>query len=714
MTPPELSTSRSTGLRGEHPVASVPGVGARRAEVFAKLGVVTVADLLRLSPKRFEDRRHVSLASELVPGRPATFIGRVESSRTVRARGGLVIVEATLADDAGRVRARWFNQPWLRDTLAVGARILLHGDVTAKGDTPEFESPAVERPPASDDELHPGCRRLVPVHPTTAGLSVQGVRRDVWSALGALTSLDDPLPRSVRDEVGLPTLLEAIRRVHFPESSDDAERARRRLAFDELFVHEMLLARRKASRMRSAGPAFRFTGTLHRRIRARFPFPLTPAQNRVVADLARDLSRPVPMNRLLQGDVGSGKTVVAAYACLAAAANGWQSAFMAPTEVLARQHEATLRSWLAGSDVGITGLYGGVGAKERREARASIASGEAKIVVGTHAVLSKGVEFARLGLVVVDEQHKFGVKQRRELVSKGPVAGDPGVNQPGTGQLATHCLVMTATPIPRSLALVVFGDLDYSVLDGKPPGIGARTTWLVKPADGERVFTHVRDELRRGRQAYVVYPLVEESETLSLKDATAGHAAWTRALPERRVGLVHGRLKSAERLAVLDAFRRRKIDVLVATVVVEVGIDVANATVLVVEHAERFGLSQLHQLRGRVGRGAAGGLCVLMDRSEGSTPERLQVLEATDDGFRIAEEDLRLRGAGDFFGTRQHGAPAFLAARLPEDLPLLAKARAAATRLVARGDDSVDPSLVAMQAWVRAEELRIGDPVAGG
>lgn len=691
--------SRDTGLRGEDAVANVPGVGQRRAEVFARLGVATVADLLRLSPKRFEDRRHVSRSSELVAGRPATFVGRVEKSRTLRARGGLVIVEATLADDEGVVKARWFNQPWLAKTLVVGARILLYGDATSKGDAFEFESPAVERPPLSEDEPHPGCGRLVPVHPTTSGLSVSGVRRDVWSALGALVALDDPLPAAVRDEVGLPSLLDAIRRVHFPASAEDAERARRRLAFDELFVHEMLLARRKALHRVRVAPAFRFTGTLHRRIRARFPFALTPAQNRVVADLSRDLSRPVPMNRLLQGDVGSGKTAVAAYACLAAAANGWQAAFMAPTEALARQHEATLGAWLHGSDVRVVGLYGGEKAKAKRDARAAVASGEARIVVGTHAVLSNGVDFARLGLVVVDEQHKFGVLQRRELVSKGT---------------APHCLVMTATPIPRSLALVVFGDLDYSVLDGKPPGVGARTTWLVKPTDGERVFGRVRNELAKGHQAYVVYPLVEESETLTLKDATAGFAAWTRALPDRRVGLVHGRMKSAERIAVLDAFRRREIDVLVATVVVEVGIDVANATVLVVEHAERFGLSQLHQLRGRVGRGTARGLCVLMDRSEGSTPERLSVLEATDDGFRIAEEDLRLRGAGDFFGTRQHGAPAFVAARLPEDLPLLARARTVASRLVDEAGTTVDRGFVAMEAWVRAEESRVGDPVAGG
>ena len=686
-------------LKGDDPVARVPSVGASRAEVFARLGVETVADLLRLAPRRFEDRRRVSRSSALLAGTTATFVGLVVRSRTVRARGSLVIVEATLADEDGEVRARWFNQPWLSKSLFPGARVLLHGDVSAKGGVPEFEGPALERPPASDDEPHPGCGRLVPVHPSTTGLSTQGVRRAVWEALARLDALDDPLPESVRDEVGLPPLADAIRRLHFPASLEDGERARLRLAFDELFVHELLLARRKAARRRLAAVPLHFTGTLHRRIRARFPFELTPAQNRVVADVCRDLARPVPMNRLLQGDVGSGKTVIAAYAALAAVANGFQAVVMAPTEVLARQHEAVIGGWLRGSEVRLAGLYGGMRAKARRETLAAIAAGEAHVVVGTHAVLSKDVAYARLGLVVVDEQHKFGVRQRRDLVSKGA---------------SPHTLVMTATPIPRSLALVVYGDLDYSVLDGPPPGRGSRETWVVRPSDGERVFARVRAELDAGRQAFVVYPLVEESEAAGLRDATAGLAAWTRALPRRRVGLVHGRMKAAERVAALEAFRRRELDVLVATVVVEVGIDVANATVLVVEHAERFGLSQLHQLRGRVGRGAHAGLCVLMDRSEGSTPERLSVLEGTDDGFRIAEEDLRIRGAGDFFGTRQHGAPAFTAARLPEDLPLLAKARAAVEGLSRRAGDASDERLEAMRAWVAVAEARVGDPVAGG
>ena len=450
--------------------------------------------------------------------------------------------------------------------------------------------------------------------------------------------------------------------------------------------------------MTTATP-FTFTPELERRIRARFPFRLTDAQERAVAALRADLVRRTPMNRLLQGDVGAGKTLVAVHACLACVANRRQAAFVAPTEVLARQHETTLRRWLEGSEVRVEALYGARRGKARAAVVERIARGEVDLVVGTHAVLSRDVRFARLSLVVVDEQHKFGVVQRRELVSKGA---------------APHVLVMTATPIPRTLAMVAYGDLDVTVLDGVPPGRGPRTTWVVGPADGPRVFERVRAELRAGRQAFVVYPLVEESDRAGLRDATAGRDAWARALPAARVGLVHGKLKAEERHAVMAAFRAGGLDVLVATVVVEVGVDVPNATVLVVEHAERFGLSQLHQLRGRVGRGAGGGLCVLMDRSEGPTPDRLEVLARTEDGFEIAEHDLRLRGAGDLFGTRQHGAPAFVAARLPDDLPILVRARAVA-RAVVEGDRGLDaPDLKGLAARVRAREDAIGDPSAGG
>jgi ATP-dependent DNA helicase RecG len=394
-----------------------------------------------------------------------------------------------------------------------------------------------------------------------------------------------------------------------------------------------------------------------------------------VEEIVADLEGTVPMYRLLQGDVGSGKTAVAVYALLGAVASGWQTAIMAPTEILARQHAHTFGEMLASSRVRVEVLAGGARKAEREESLARIAAGEVDIVVGTHAVIGRDVRFARLGLVVVDEQHKFGVRQRRHLVAKG--RDDAAGRTP-------HCLVMTATPIPRTLALTVWGDMDLSIIEGRVPGRVPVDTWVVRPREGRRVLDRVRAEVASGRQAYVVYPLVEESDGSGLRDAQAGRDRWARALPDARVGLVHGRMKRDEKEAAMEAFRRGDTHVLVATVVVEVGVDVPNATVLVVEHAERFGLSQLHQLRGRIGRGTQGGLCVLVDRAKEGTPARLDVLAASTDGFHIAEEDLRLRGVGDLFGTRQHGRPAFAAARLPRDLPLLVRAREAAAGVLAQ------------------------------
>jgi ATP-dependent DNA helicase RecG len=688
-------------LSAGDPVAAVPGVGSSRARVFSRLGVATVDDLLRLAPRRYEDRRAPTPATALVPGTVATWVGRVESVRFVRARRGLSIVEAAGSDASGEARARWFNQPWLARAMVVGARVLWHGPVRAVGRRVEMASPAVERVPDDDGEEHPGVGRLVPVHPATAGLSSLAVRRAAWEALRRLSPPSDPLPARWREGEGLPPLSETFRALHFPRDEHESEAARRRLAFDELVVHELLLAKRRAAREREAGIPFRFTPTLDRRIRARFPFALTPGQERAVAEIRQDLARPVPMNRLLQGDVGSGKTLVAAYACLACVANRRQAAFMAPTEVLARQHARTLSALLAGSDVRIATLLGSSRGKARKEALARIAAGDADLVVATHAVLSGPVRFRDLALVVVDEQHKFGVGQRRTLVEKGP---------------SPHCLVMTATPIPRTLAMVAYGDLDLTVLEGMPPGRGRRETVVATAADARAVFARVEEALARGEQAFVVYPLVEESDRVGLRDATAGARAWRAALPARRVGLVHGRMDADERDAAMEAFRRRDVDLLVATVVVEVGVDVPNATVLVVEHAERFGLSQLHQLRGRVGRGKAGGLCVLLDRGgagDGST-ERLRVLARTEDGFEIAEEDLRRRGAGDLLGTRQHGAPGFHAARLPDDLPVLERARRVARETLVADPALSAPDLAPLRERVAQRERLAAIAAAGG
>jgi len=649
-----------------------------RGEALGKLGVATVEDLLRLAPRRYEDRRHPTPIADLVEGGLALVIGEVVSSRAIRARRGLRILETVVEDATGRIVARWFQRGYGRPPEIVGSRVALFGTVKTKGRHLEVAGPAIERlAPIGEEDPDgvPGAQRLVPVHPLTTGLSAPVVRRAVWQALPAAPAVVDAVPPFLLDELGLPAIGEALRSLHFPETLREAEAARRRLAFDELLVHEILMARRRALRTRVRGFVTPVDARLDRRIRRRLPFVLTPGQEHVVREIVEDLGRPWPMQRLVQGDVGCGKTAVAAYALLAVVAGGGQGAFMAPTEVLARQHLATLEKLLEGSRVRLEVLVGSRRGKAREASLARIASGEVDIVVGTHAVISKGVDFHRLALVVVDEQHKFGVQQRHALVEKA---------------VHPHLLVMTATPIPRTLALTVYGELDLSIIEGRPPGRLPVETWVVKPREGPRVFARVREELARGRQAFVVYPLVDPSDKLGLADAVQGRERWARALPDREVLLLHGRMKAAEKLAAMDAFRAGRADVLVATVVIEVGVDVPNATVLVVEHAERFGLSQLHQLRGRIGRGAVGGLCVLVDRAKEGRPARLDVLEATDDGFRIAEEDLRLRGIGDVLGTRQHGASGFHAARLPRDLPVLERARRAARRLL-----DVDPRLEA-------------------
>jgi ATP-dependent DNA helicase RecG len=688
-------------------VAALPGVTPTRRDAFRRLGVETIEDLLRLAPRRYEDRRHPVAVTDLEVGATALVIGQVARSRAFRARGGLSILELVVEDASGAVPARWFHRGFVPRALPEGRWVALYGVVGGKQGRPEFKQPALERlpPPGSTDrEGVPGAGRIVPVHPLTTRLTAPIVRRAVWAALPAAGAVSDPVPPDVARGLRLPALSRAIHDLHFPSQLPDAERARRRLAFDELLVHEILLARRRRQRSAETAPALPVDARLDARIRARIPFTLTPAQDRVVAEIREDLARARPMSRLLQGDVGSGKTAVAVYALLAAVAGGRQAAFMAPTEVLARQHERTLGAFLEGSRVRIETLTGGWRGKAREEALSRIAAGEADLVIGTHAVISRDVRFRRLGLVVVDEQHKFGVRQRRDLLLKGADAG---------GAAVPHCLVMTATPIPRTLALTVYGDLDVSVIEGRPPGRKPVETWVVAPRDGRRVFARVREELAAGRQAFVIYPLVEESDRLGLRDAIAGCERWRKALPDVTVGLLHGRMKRDEKDAAMEAFRTGGTALLVSTVVIEVGVDVPNATVLVVEHAERFGLSQLHQLRGRIGRGRDPGLCVLVDRSRRDRPARLEVLAGTDDGFRIAEEDLLLRGTGDVLGTRQHGRPGFRAASLPRDLPLLAKARRAGRRIVGRDPGLERPAHAALRALVEAALVRSDEGAEG-
>ena len=645
-------------------LAQVPGVPGPRADALAAIGVTTIEDLLRHAPRRYEDRRHVTPIAELVAGADAFVVGRVERARTVRARGGLAIVEATLVDESGAVDARWFHRGYVPRAPVAGSRLAVFGAPREERGALLLHAPASERLPDEGEPDGPGVFRLVPVHPAGRGITPLFLRRLVWRLLGVSDAVQDLVPARHLDELGLGPLRHALRQLHFPSDEEAAARARRRLAFDELLVHDVAFRLRRRAVARRGGVACPASAELDERIRARFPFTLTAGQDAVVAEIAADLGKPVPMRRLLQGDVGAGKTAVAAYAALVAIAAGHQVAVLAPTEILARQHADTLTAWLEGSRVRVGWFAGGRRSAARLRELEALARGDIDLAVGTHALLQDDVSFARLGLAIVDEQHRFGVAQRRRLLA------------PRDDGRVPHLLAMSATPIPRTLAMAVHGDLDVSVLEGRLPGRHDVETHVVRPREGRAVLRRVAEAIDAGQQAYVIYPLVSESESLDLKDAEAAVERWQRALPRARVALLTGRMKRAEKDEVMGRFRAGEVDLLVATVVVEVGVDVPRATVLVVEHAGRFGLSQLHQLRGRVGRGDLPGLCVLVDRSRSDAPPaRLEVLARTHDGLAIAEEDLGIRGVGDLFGTRQSGRPAFRAAELPADLPLLARVR---------------------------------------
>jgi ATP-dependent DNA helicase RecG len=665
------------------PVQSVKGVGPQRAEALAKLGVTTAEDLLLHLPMRYEDRRSFARVAELRPGMRVAVSGEIAVAGLRRARR-LTIYEVRLDDGSGRLKAVFFNQPYLKDTLPRGKKVVLFGLVERDAlasrllvmRSPQYE--IVER-----DEhggIHTG--RLVPVYEKLGPLTVKPLRR-VLAHLAEQVPVDlpDPLPAELRERLSVIGRGEALRRVHLPGDLDRLELLNSfrspghvRLILEELLLFQLGLARRRSGvRAERKRAAFDVTDAARDAVKRILPFPLTGAQRRVLREIADDLRSPHPMNRLVQGDVGSGKTLVALLSMVVVLENGHQAAFMAPTEILAEQHFLTLRRLLTRCPYRVELLTSAVKGRERSEVLARIASGEAQIVVGTHALIQEGVAFQRLSLAVVDEQHRFGVLQREDLRQKGYDA---------------DVLVMTATPIPRTLALTAYGDLDVSIVDEKPPGRTRVRTELRAASERREVLALVKRAVAEGRQAYVVYPLVEESEKLEdVKAATEASAEWAAALPDVRVGLLHGRMKSALKEAAMAAFSRGEIQVLVSTTVIEVGVDVPNATVMVIEHAERFGLAQLHQLRGRVGRGAASSTCVLLayGRLSDVARSRLDVMVSTEDGFAIAERDLELRGPGDFFGTRQWGMPTLRVAHLIRDRDLLERARVEAFRLVEAG-----------------------------
>jgi len=674
--------------RLDRPVQFLKGVGPRWGEALARMKILTARDLLHHVPRRYDDASTVEPIARLEVGMDATVVGRVRSCGVIPTRAGLRIFQAVLQDGTGMITCAWPGQPWLDRKVREGDVILATGPVRF------FHGRQIQ--PRDFTLLERGSTDL-PAEPWRQGAIFvtypasehvpQWVLRAIFErnldGLLALTEADEHLTAEAAAALSLPSLAEALAALHRPVSLAHAESGRRRLAYDELFFLQLVQARARWRQTRARpGISFERTNTYIRPFHAALPFALTGAQARVLKEIFADMTAPRRMNRLVQGDVGAGKTVVALFAMLLAVEGGYQAALMAPTELLAEQHARTLRTLLEPLGLDVALLTGRLRAAERRAALAAIASGTAPLVVGTHALIQEGVHFDRLGLVVVDEQHRFGVRQRMALVEERAA---------GAGAAPPDVLIMSATPIPRSLAMTLYGDLDLSVLDELPPGRKPVRTLLRYPSRREEVYAFLHDELAAGRQAFIVYPLVAESEKVDLLSATEEWARLsTEVFPERRIGLLHGQLSGDEKDRVMRAFLARELDLLVATSVVEVGIDVPNASVMVVEHAERFGLSQLHQLRGRVGRGSQESWCILVAEPGESAAERLRLFRDTTDGHAVARADLLIRGPGDPFGEQQHGHdPVLRFADLLRDEDLLVQAQARA-RLVIEADPELE------------------------
>jgi ATP-dependent DNA helicase RecG len=675
----------------ETPLQYLKGVGPRRAADLARVGLHTIEDLLYRFPIRYEDRGRFRQIAELKPGEPASILVEVLSAgvRATR-RPGFKIFEMIVRDQSGTLRVSYLNQPFLRDVLRPHQRVILFGALELTGGRYQLTNPQYEIVPDREEEgapedeaIHTG--RIVPIYEKTGALTAKMQRALVHHALERLPSaIPDPLPEEIRRRHELPPLGDAISDVHFPRAGTPVERLNRfrapaqvRMIFEEFFLFQLglLLRKRRAGAERKPRPVV-ITDAIREAARRVLPFRLTDGQRQAIKVIVEDMQRPQPMNRLLQGDVGSGKTIVALMAALVAMENGLQVAFMAPTEILADQHYLTIRRLLESSRFRIASLTGATPARKRKEMLAELAGGSLHMAVGTHALVEEGVSFKELGLAIIDEQHRFGVLQRAELRAKG---------------LHPDVLVMTATPIPRTLALTTYGDLDVSVIRDLPPGRKPIKTTVKPETRREEVYKFIRGQLDAGRQAYVIYPLVEESEKIDLRAATqmAGHLA-QEVFPEYRLALLHGRLPQDAKDRVMYGFARGEYDVLVSTTVVEVGVDVPNATVMLVEHAERFGLSQLHQLRGRVGRGAHQSYCILLYQRPltEQARARLEALAVTTDGFVIAERDLELRGPGDFAGTRQWGMPTLRMGDLRRDRQVMEDARGEAAAWLDRGDEA--------------------------
>ena len=660
------------------PVVRARFVDTARATALERLGVERIGDLVRHYPARYLDLTNVATLRDVRAGTEATVVGRVHEVRVKKPRPKLTITEVAIVDGTGILLGVWFNQPYIQQRFAAGDRVAFAGKVELDYGFKQIKSPFVEKLAAEADDAQAG--RVLPVHRATEGLSTAWLRRLVAAAIDDYADIPDHLPADLRASRGLVPLHAALHDVHFPLSLADAAAAHHRLAYDELLLLQLYMAMRRHSITREqAGVAHPLDGPALAALKGAVPFELTGDQQRAVADVLEDMAEPRPMNRLLLGDVGTGKTLVAAHALVVAADAGAQSAMMAPTEVLASQYSAAVGPLLDASCVSWALLTGSTPAAERRSVLSRLADGELQVAFGTHALLEQAVAFKRLSLAIVDEQHRFGVNQRLGLRGKGASA---------------DLLVMTATPIPRSLALTLYGDLETSYLRERPRARAAVKTALVKPPQRDRAYERVRSAVRSGQQAYVVCALVDESDLAQARAATReAERLREQVFPDLKVGLLTGRMKSAEKMRVMQEFRDRKIDVLVATTVIEVGVDVPNATIMIIEDADRFGLAQLHQLRGRVGRGEHPGEVYLFADPKGQEgKDRLGALLATTDGFELAEYDLRLRGEGQILGDRQSGMPALRLASVLTDGELIELARSDAHRII-----EGDPHLAAPQ-----------------
>lgn len=674
----------------ETEVQYVKGVGTKLAQVLSKLNIYTLGDLLFHLPRRYEDRRQFRKIAHARPGDAVTVSGRLVTVDNVKVRN-LTLTKAYLDDGSGVLELVWYNQPYMKDTLnklrnsqIVAYGIIKESPYGLQMETPEWE----DLPDGADPDSLLSVNRIVPIYPLTEGIRQKRMRQIIWNAVQYAHLAPEILPRSVRERLGLMPIQQAIAQIHFPDSEQAIDPARQRLVFEEFFLMQLGVGMQRQRTRQERGIAMRIDADrLNEMLHRIVPFELTNAQKRVIREIWSDMAQPHPMNRLLQGDVGSGKTIVAAAAILAAVDNQYQAAMMAPTEILAEQHYINLHRLFQPLGISVELLVGRLSNKQRQQARERIATGRGMVAVGTHALIQEGVEFARLGLAIIDEQHRFGVLQRAALRDKG---------------VMPHVLVMTATPIPRTLTLTLYGELDVSIIDELPPGRKpVRTHWKT-PEERLKVYEGVRKLIQEGRQAYVICPLIDESDKLQVRAAEqmAEHLQKD-VFPDLRVGLLHGRMKPAEKEAVMDAFRAGELDILVSTTVIEVGVDVPNAAAIVIEDADRFGLAQLHQLRGRVGRSEHQSYCVLIANPKSDDGQRrMDIMTRTNNGFLIAEEDLRIRGPGEIYGTRQSGMPSFRVADLVKDMRLLEVARQEAFHLLEHDPDLSRPEHAALREAV--------------